>query len=155
MAFSSLEELAPAVWPCGGFTIGGSPAVMTSVPAAGSACDVPARFSCGYFNTSASVWMTEGCRAVNATLSQITCACTHLTDFSVLLDSDAQLGGKKKKSKMLPMIAGAVVCGVVLLTVAIIVLAVLWYRSGRLRRHSIGFFDKSNSGVDGGHVDTR
>jgi len=42
---------------------------------------------CLYWNTATKGWSSDGCVAVSGNLSQIGCACTHLTDFSARMDA--------------------------------------------------------------------
>ncbi len=51
ITYDTLKPLAEALWPCGGFVIGGGVSqVLTKVPPAGSICDQAAVYSCGYFS---------------------------------------------------------------------------------------------------------
>ena len=42
---------------------------------------------CLYWNTVTKAWSSDGCTAVSGNLSQIACACSHLTDFSARMDA--------------------------------------------------------------------
>jgi hypothetical protein len=42
---------------------------------------------CLYWNTVTKAWSSDGCLAVSGNLSQIGCACSHLTDFSARMDA--------------------------------------------------------------------
>lgn len=77
---------------------------------------------------SGGVWLKDGCQALELTSSKITCGCTHLTDFSVLIDPNGQDAPpkKKKKNKNIPIIAGAAGGGALLLVVIVIVLAMVF-----------------------------
>ncbi len=72
-------------------------------------------------------WKPNGCQAIRTTAATITCGCTHLTDFSVLIDPEGQQQEPaKKKSKTVVIIAAAAGGGALLLVVLVIVTVIVF-----------------------------
>jgi alpha-tubulin suppressor-like RCC1 family protein len=105
------------------------------------------QLQCKYWDTVHKNWSTNGCSIVNYTATDITCACTHTTDFSGLLAyitpqvnlltlQDLENITKLNLDNMTTVIVVCVMVGVYILGVVILLIAHFigqskWYRNRR------------------------
>jgi len=92
---------------------------------------------CGFWNVDINDWDGSGCQEIVSKTGEVTCLCDHLTDFSVVLESqnmpDQDADDKRHKSKshtgrvigiVVGVVVGLAVVVVVCVIVVVIVLAV-------------------------------